>query len=87
MDITLADVATLLQVFAVFVECLLSSLLTLAWSSTSHKVQSLSLEQGVIDFDLQNEKSFGPRQIYSTLSRVKTFDILYCTGKLWDKGR
>ena len=25
---------------------------TLVWASTVHKVQSLSLEQGVIDFDL-----------------------------------
>ena len=34
--------------------------LTLAWASTVHKVQGLSLEQGVIDFDLQKQKSFGP---------------------------
>ena len=29
---------------------------TLAWASTVHKVQALSLEQGVIDFDLQKHK-------------------------------
>ena len=34
--------------------------LTLAWASTVYKVQGLSLEQGVIDFDLQKQKSFGP---------------------------
>ena len=32
-------------------------LLTLAWTSTVHKVQGLSLGQGVNDFDLQNQKS------------------------------
>ena len=55
--------------------------LTLAWASTDHKVQSLSLEQGVIDFDLQKQKSFGPGQMYTALSRVKTYDNLYCLGE------
>ena len=27
--------------------------LTLTWSSTAHQVQSVSVEQGVIDFDLR----------------------------------
>ena len=31
-------------------------LLTLAWVSTVHKVQGLSLEQGVVDFDLHKQK-------------------------------
>ena len=30
--------------------------LTLAWASTVHKVQGLSLEQGVVDFDLHKQK-------------------------------
>ena len=50
--------------------------LTLAWTSTVDKVQSL--EQGVIDFDLRKQKSFGEGQIYTALSRVKTYDNLYC---------
>ena len=33
--------------------------LTLTWASTAHKVQGLSLEQGVVDFDLQKQRSFG----------------------------
>ena len=52
-------------------------LLTLARASTVHKVQGLSLEQGVIDFDLQKQKSFGPGQMCTALSRVKTYDNLY----------
>ena len=55
--------------------------LTLAWASTVYKVQGLSLEQGVIDFDLQKQKSFGPGQMYTALSRVKTYDNLYCIGE------
>ena len=50
--------------------------LTLAWASTVHKVRGLSLEQAVIDFDLQKQKSFGPEQMYTALSRVKTYDNL-----------
>ena len=55
--------------------------LTLGWGSTVHKVQGLSLEQGVVDFDLHKQKSFGPGQIYTALSRVKSYDNLYCTGE------
>ena len=51
---------------------------TLAWASTVHEVQGLSLEQGIIDFDLRKQKSFGPGQIYTALSSVKTYANLYC---------
>ena len=54
--------------------------LTLAWASTVHKVQGLSLEQGVIDFDLRKQRSLGAGQIYTVLSRVKTDDNLCCIG-------
>ena len=53
--------------------------LTLAWVSTVHKVQGLSLEQVVID--LGNQKSFGPGQMYTALSSVKTYDNFYCIGE------
>ena len=56
-------------------------LLTLAWVPTANKVQVLSLEQGVIDFDLQKQKSFGRGQMYTVLNRAKTYDNLYCTGE------
>ena len=52
--------------------------LTLAWAANVHMVQGLSLEQGVIDFDLQKQKSFKPGQIDTALSSVKTYDNLYC---------
>ena len=55
--------------------------LILAWASTVHNVQCYSLEQGVIDFDLRKQKSFGPDQIYTALSRVKAYDNLYCEGE------
>ena len=41
--------------------------LTLAWASAIQSVQSLSLGRGVVDFDLQKQKSFGPRQMYTAL--------------------
>lgn len=56
-------------------------LLTLAWASTIQEVQSLNLEQVATDFDLQNHKLFGPEQIYTAPSRVKTYDNLYRTGE------
>ena len=56
-------------------------LLTLASVSTVHKVQGLSLEQGVINFDLRKQKSFGPGQMYTAVRRVKTYDNLYCIGE------
>ena len=55
--------------------------LTLVWESAVHKVQGLSLEQGVVDFDLREQKSFGAGQIYTALSRVKTYDNLCCIGE------
>ena len=54
--------------------------LTLAWASTVHKVQGLSLGQGVNDFDLQKQRSFGEGQVYTALSRVKIYENLYCIG-------
>ena len=53
-------------------------LLTLAWASTIHKIQGLSLEQGVVNFDLRNQKSFQAAQMYTAFSRIRTCDNLYC---------
>ena len=45
-------------------------------------VQGLILKQIVIDFDLRKQKSFGPLKMYTALSRVKTYDNLYCIDEL-----
>ena len=55
--------------------------LILAWASTVHKVQGLILEQSVIDFDPRKQKSLGPGQIYTALSRVKAYGNLYFIGE------
>ena len=52
--------------------------LTLTCASTVHKIQGLSLEQSVFDFDLQRRRSIGVSQIYTALIRVKTYDKFYC---------
>ena len=55
--------------------------LIFAWTSTVQKVQRLCLEQGVIDFDLQKRRSFGPGQMYTAISRVRNYDNLFCIGE------
>ena len=50
--------------------------LVFSWSCTIHKVQGLSLEQGVVSFDLKKQNSFGPGQMYTALSRVTNYDHL-----------
>ena len=55
--------------------------LMLSWACTIHKVQGLSLEEGVVNFDLQKQRTFGQGQIYTTLSRVSSYDKLFCVGK------
>ena len=56
--------------------------LTLAYASVVFKGLGLSLEQVVIDFDLWKQKSFGPGQIYTALSRIKTLDNLCCVEEI-----
>ena len=46
--------------------------LALAWASTVYKVQDLTLDKGVVDFDLKKQKFFGLGQTYAALSRKKT---------------
>ena len=53
----------------------------LSWACIMHKVQSLSLEKGVVNFDLQKQITFGQGQMYTTLSRVSSYDKLFCVGK------
>ena len=55
--------------------------LMLPWACTIHKVQGLSLEEGVLNFDLQKKRTFGQGQMYTALSRVSSYDKLFCVGK------
>ena len=48
----------------------------LSWACTVHKGQSLSLNAGVISFDLERQRSFNQGQMYVALSRVKDFENL-----------
>ena len=53
----------------------------LAWVFNIHKLQGLSLEQSIINFDLRKKKSFWSGQLYTTPSRVKAYDNLYFLGE------
>ena len=46
----------------------------LSWACTIHKVQALSLEKDVVNFDLQKQRTFGQGQMYTALSRVSSYD-------------
>ena len=56
-------------------------LLMLSWTCTIHKVQGLSLKEGVVNFDIQDQKTFGQGQMYTALSRVSSYDKLFCVRK------
>ena len=51
------------------------------YSISFSMVQGLSLEQVIIDFDLRKQKSFVLGQMYTMVSKVKTYDNLYCIGE------
>ena len=54
--------------------------LKLAWACTVHKVQGLSLNSGIISFDLERQKSFNKGQMYVALSRITNFESMYLIG-------
>ena len=54
--------------------------LILAWACTVHKEQGWNLEEGIVDFDPQKEKSFEPEQRYTTHS--VGYKWYYCIGEL-----
>ena len=58
---------------------------TLAWACTVRKVRGLTLNEVVVTFQLRNQKSFNPGQIYVALSRVTSFQGLYILGNMEDK--
>ena len=55
--------------------------LALSWVCTVHKVQGLSLNEGVISFQLQWQKSFNQGLIYVASIRVKTLEGTHLIGK------
>ena len=54
--------------------------LMLAWACTVHKVQGQTLDQVVVSFDLENQRSFNSGQMYVALSRVTSLDGLFLVG-------
>ena len=46
--------------------------LILSWACTIHKVQALNLDEGVVNFNLQKQRTFGQEQMYTALSRVSS---------------
>ena len=54
--------------------------LALSWACTAHKVQGLSLDEGVISFDLHCQKCFNSGQMYVALSRITSMDRMYLVG-------
>ena len=52
-----------------------------SWACTIHKVQGLRLEEGVVTFYLQDQRTFGQDQMYTALSRVSSYDKPFCVGK------
>ena len=52
----------------------------LSWTCTVHKGQGLSLNAGVISFDLERQRLFNQGQMYVALSRVKDFENLPLVG-------
>ena len=55
--------------------------LALPWPFTVHKVQRLNLNEGIINFQLQRQKSFNQGQINVGLSRVKLTEGTHLIGK------
>ena len=53
----------------------------LSWACTCHKVQSVSILEATVSFQLYDQKQFNRGQIYVALSRVKVFEGLYLIGE------
>ena len=58
--------------------------LVLSWATSIHKVQSLSISEAVISFELQRQRQFNAGQMYVAMSRVRSLNGLYQTG-IFDK--
>ena len=54
--------------------------LTLAWACTVHKIQGLTIDVGVVRFELNKRKAFNQGQMCTALSRVTSLNGLFLTG-------
>ena len=54
--------------------------LTLAWACTIHKIQGLTINVGVVGFELNKQKAFNQGQMYTALSRITSLSGLFLTG-------
>ena len=54
--------------------------LVLSWSCTVHKVQGLSLSDGVISYELQRQKDFNQGQMYVAMSRISKLENMHLIG-------
>ena len=55
--------------------------LALSQACAVHKVHGLSLNEGVISFDIHRQKSINPGQVYVPLSRITSMARMYLIGK------
>ena len=59
--------------------------ITLAWACTVHKVQGLTLQNVVISFNLNKQRSFNYGQVYVALSRATSLQGLHILGQVNSK--
>ena len=52
----------------------------MSWACTVHKVQGLGLDEGVVSFDLEKQKSFNQGQLCVALSRISSMNKMYSIG-------
>ena len=55
--------------------------LALGWACTVHKVQGISLSEGVINFNLHKQRSISQGQMYVAPSRVRKLEKFYLLGQ------
>ena len=55
--------------------------LVLSWACTIHKVQGLSLKEGVVSFELQRQEYFSQGQMRVALSSISKFENMHLFGE------
>ena len=55
--------------------------LVLSWTCTIHKVQGLTLKEGVVNFKLQRQKNVKQGEMYVAMGRISKFENMYLLGK------